>query len=58
MDEMLNEIVAKIDLAVDDIKSAEASYKKGDGPDKAFAPRRNDYCPNCDFKLDCPLFLI
>jgi RecB family exonuclease len=58
MDKMMNEIVERIDSTVDEIKSAEFKYKSGSKPDDVFVPKKNDYCSNCDFRHDCPLFLI
>ena len=57
MDNKMREIVEKIDRTVDEIKSAALKYKSGSNPDEVFVPKRNDYCTNCDFRLDCPLFL-
>jgi len=58
MDRMMAEIVERIDRIVDEIKVAQFKYKSSGKPDEVFVPKRNTYCTNCDFKLDCPLFLI
>lgn len=55
---IISENIKLVDETVEKIRASEILYKKGSSPDEVFMPRQNDYCHNCDFKMDCPLFII
>jgi RecB family exonuclease len=55
---LIEENVDRIDSIVDLMRTAASEYKSGRPADEVFKPKTNSYCGNCDFRMDCPLFVM
>ncbi|MEW6557935.1 MAG: PD-(D/E)XK nuclease family protein [Elusimicrobiota bacterium] len=57
INKMIAENVTLVDKTVDEIEKCTELLQQQKPADEAFPPKENHWCPNCDFRLDCPIFI-